>query len=72
VPGDVYDFSFPLLPEDYVFETGHQIAVILVGSYPSYSSLADQTRANITVSGRFSKILLPIVGGEKAALAAGF
>jgi hypothetical protein len=56
--------------EDYVFEAGHQIGVVIVGSYAGYSSIADQTRANITVSGRFSKLLLPIVGGKKAALAA--
>ena len=78
VPGQVYDFGFPLLPEDYVIPAGHQIGVVLVGSYSGYTASTAQDepngatpRANITVSGRFSKILLPIVGGKKAALAAG-
>jgi X-Pro dipeptidyl-peptidase len=78
VPGQVYDFGFPLLPEDYVFQPGHQVGVILVGSYSQYNASTAQDepngatpRAEITVSGRFTKILLPIVGGKKAALAAG-
>jgi X-Pro dipeptidyl-peptidase len=78
VPGQQYDFTIPLLPEDYVFEAGHQIGVVLVSSYSQYSSRTTQDdpngavpRANITVNGRFSKVLLPIVGGEAAALAAG-
>ena len=48
VPGQSYDFDFPLLPEDYVFQAGHRIGVIIVGSYPQYSSQADQNRANIS------------------------
>ena len=78
VPGQAYDFEFPLLPEDFVIPAGHQLGVVLVGSYSQYSASTAQDepngatpRANITVSGRFSKILLPIVGGKNAALAAG-
>jgi X-Pro dipeptidyl-peptidase len=78
VPGQEYDFGFPLLPEDYVFQAGHRIGVVLVGSYSGYSASTGQDepngatpRANITVSGRFTRILLPIVGGKKAALDAG-
>ncbi|CAN5499562.1 Xaa-Pro dipeptidyl-peptidase [soil metagenome] len=71
VVGEDYNFDFPLLPEDYVFKPGHRVGVIVVGSYPSYSSLADQTRANIELSTKLSRITLPIVGGRDAAEGAG-
>jgi X-Pro dipeptidyl-peptidase len=71
VPGERYNFDFPLLPEDYVFQPGHRIGVIIVGSYPQYSSQVDQTRATIEVALKSSRIVLPIVGGTTAAHAAG-
>ena len=66
-----YSFEFPLLPEDYVFKPGHRIGIIVVGSYPSYSSVADQTRANIKLFPQLSRMKLPVVGGRKAAIQAG-
>jgi X-Pro dipeptidyl-peptidase len=71
VPGTDYEFGFPLLPEDYVFEAGHRIGVVVVGSYPSYGSASDQTRANLTLSVKLSRVTLPIVGGHEAAVRAG-
>nr|WP_184830171.1 Xaa-Pro dipeptidyl-peptidase [Jiangella mangrovi] len=71
VPGQVYDVSFPLLPEDYVFPEGHRIGVIIVGSYRDYGSQADQNRATISIAPQRSLIELPIVGGRAAAQAAG-
>ncbi|MEJ3745142.1 CocE/NonD family hydrolase [Actinomycetes bacterium KLBMP 9797] len=71
VPGERVNFDFPLLPEDYVFQPGHRIGVIIVGSYPQYSSQVDQTRATIEVALKSSRIVLPIVGGTAAAHAAG-
>ncbi|MEU8264221.1 Xaa-Pro dipeptidyl-peptidase [Micromonospora sp. NPDC048999] len=71
VPGEAYNFTFPLLPEDYVFQPGHRVGVIIVASYPQYSSQAKQTRAKIDVALKSSKITLPIVGGTTAARAAG-
>ena len=65
VPGTAYTFRFNFLPEDYVFEAGHQIGLVLVGSYPGYSSQADTTRAQITFQVNESKLLLPVVGGAK-------
>ncbi|WP_433527950.1 Xaa-Pro dipeptidyl-peptidase [Micromonospora sp. CA-263727] len=70
-PGATYNFDFPLLPEDYVFEAGHQIGVIVVGSYSGYPSQVVQTRANIEVALKSSKVTLPVVGGAAAAHAAG-
>jgi X-Pro dipeptidyl-peptidase len=71
VPGEEYLFDFPLLPEDYIFKAGHRIAFVIVGSYPGYGSLADQTRANITVNLTETTLELPVVGGEAALKAAG-
>ncbi|MEV6491269.1 CocE/NonD family hydrolase [Actinoplanes sp. NPDC051633] len=70
-PGTAYNYDFPLLPEDYVFPAGHRIGVIVVGSYPQYSSQSDPNNARITYQLRSSRILLPIVGGTAAAHAAG-
>ncbi|TCB97114.1 Xaa-Pro dipeptidyl-peptidase [Micromonospora zingiberis] len=71
VPGQKYGVDVPLMPEDYVFESGHQIGVVLLGSYSGYSSRAKQTRAEITVHFDSTRITLPVVGGRKAAVAAG-
>src|SRR5262249_34443760 len=56
-----YPFSFPLLPNDYTFKAGHQIGVVIVGSYTSYGTTTSSTKANITFSLKDSRISLPIV-----------
>src|SRR4051812_33900335 len=66
-----YPFSFPMLPYDYTFPVGHQIGVVIVGSYTSYGTTTSTTGAAITFSLKDSRITLPIVGGDAAALAAG-
>ena len=71
VVGQAYDFTFPMLPEDFVFPTGHRIGVVIVGSYPGYGSQADTTAATITLDLQQSRISLPIVGGYQAAVDAG-
>ena len=70
-PGRFYDFVWDLLPNDYTFEAGHRIGIIIVGSYPGYPSQADSSAATITVDLRRSRISLPLVGGREAAEAAG-
>ncbi|WP_262281960.1 Xaa-Pro dipeptidyl-peptidase [Micromonospora sp. MA102] len=71
VPGRKTAVDLNLLPEDYVFAAGHQIGVVLLGSYSGYSSRARQNRAHITVHFDRSRITLPVVGGRAAAAAAG-
>ncbi|PWU54115.1 X-prolyl-dipeptidyl aminopeptidase [Micromonospora sp. S4605] len=71
VPGEKNAVDVRLLPEDYVFEAGHQIGVVLLGSYSGYSSRAKQNQAEITVHFDRSRIELPVVGGRDAAVAAG-
>jgi X-Pro dipeptidyl-peptidase len=80
VPGQFYDFSFNLYPTDYIFEAGHQIAVVVVSSYGSLTcsgtgtgcTASNSGRPNITIDVSNSRITLPIVGGLQAATAAGF
>jgi X-Pro dipeptidyl-peptidase len=71
VAGRFYDFSWDLLPNDYIFPAGHRIGIILVGSYPGFSSTAETNGANITVDLAKSKIMLPLVGGATTAQASG-
>jgi X-Pro dipeptidyl-peptidase len=66
-----YPFSFPLLPNDYPFPAGHQIGVVIVGSYRDYGTTASNTAANIALSLQDSRISLPVVGGGAALAAAG-
>jgi X-Pro dipeptidyl-peptidase len=71
VPGEFTNVNFDLIEDDYIFKAGHKIAIVVVGSYSGYSSVAEQNRANITVDINKSRITLPIVGGQAAARAAG-
>ena len=71
VPDQRYPFSFPMLPYEYTFQPGHQIAVVIVGSYSGYGSTSSNTAAAITLSLQKSRVVLPIVGGGAAAKAAG-
>jgi X-Pro dipeptidyl-peptidase len=66
-----YPFAFPLLPQDYTFKAGHQIGVVIVGSYRDYGTTASTTAAAITFSLQDSRIVLPIVGGGAAAVSSG-
>ncbi|RKN29238.1 Xaa-Pro dipeptidyl-peptidase [Micromonospora musae] len=70
-PGKKNSVDVPLLPEDYVFDAGNQIGVVLLGSYSGYSSRAKQNQAEITVHFDSSRIELPVVGGRRAAEKAG-
>jgi X-Pro dipeptidyl-peptidase len=64
-------FTFPLLPQDYVFPVGHRIGLVLVGSYSGYSSQADQNRATISLNVTETLFDLPVVGGKAALVRAG-
>ena len=70
-PGEMYEISFPLLPENYVFSAGNRLGVILVGSYRSYSAERIFSRPTITVDTKVSYLSLPVVGGQQAARQAG-
>jgi X-Pro dipeptidyl-peptidase len=70
-PGEMYEISFPMLPEDYTFSAGNQIGVVIVGSYRSYSAERIFSRPTITVDTKISHISLPVLGGQQAARQAG-
>ena len=70
VPGEEYDFTFRLYPNDYEFSTGSRIGVILVGSYPSFS-VPLSTRPALTVDLKQTRIVLPVEGGHRAAMDSG-
>jgi X-Pro dipeptidyl-peptidase len=71
VPGQEETFTFPLLPQDYVFPAGHRIGLVLLGSYSGYGSQADQNRATISVNVTETLFDLPVVGGKDALRRAG-
>lgn len=70
-PGERYRFDIELLPDDYVFPAGHQIGVVVVGSYPEYYSQPSSSRATVDVAVNPSRISLPVVGGRAAAQSSG-
>jgi X-Pro dipeptidyl-peptidase len=71
VPGKEYDVNFDMWADDYTFKAGHRIAIVIVGSFSGFGSVAEQNRSEITVNVNKSRITLPIVGGQAAARAAG-
>ena len=71
VPGQEESFTFPLLPQDYVFPAGHRIGLVLVGSYSGYSSQPDHNGATITLNVTDTLFDLPVVGGREALGRAG-
>ena len=71
VAGLEESFTFPLLPQDYVFPAGHRIGLVLVGSYSGYSSQPDQNRATISLNVTETLFDLPVVGGKAALVRAG-
>ena len=64
VPGEKDRFRWEIFGEDYVFEKGHRIAVVIAGSDPDWT-IPDETHANVEVILRKSKVVLPVVGGAR-------
>jgi hypothetical protein len=71
VPDQFYDFSFKLMPEDYVFAAGHRIGVAVVATYGGVAVANTNYGATVTIDLKESNIELPLVGGYLSALAAG-
>jgi X-Pro dipeptidyl-peptidase len=66
-PGELYGLNWEIFTDDYVFETGHRIGIVITGSdttvrdpYPS------SARDDITIQLDGSRVRLPIVGGAQA------
>lgn len=67
VPGQTYDFSWPLEPYDQVFSAGHRIGVVLGTNLSGYALDSPRLTTTVTVDTTVSRIVLPIVGGLTAA-----
>ncbi|UOR11016.1 Xaa-Pro dipeptidyl-peptidase [Halobacillus amylolyticus] len=65
VPGKEYKFTWGMQPEDYIFEEGHQVGVVLLSSDHNYT-IRPEAGTEITVDPKRSKVILPIVDGRKA------
>jgi X-Pro dipeptidyl-peptidase len=68
VPGQDYPFAWPLEPYDHVFPAGHRIGVVVTTNLSGF--VAGSPSATVTLDTAVSRILLPVVGGESAAVAA--
>jgi X-Pro dipeptidyl-peptidase len=69
--GVKYRFTWPTLPQDYVFAAGHQIGIILVANYTQFNAVNGTTGTTVTLDTRVSKLRMPVVGGYRAAVASG-
>lgn len=60
-PGQEYRLAFDLQPDDYVFEAGHRIGVVLLSGDNAYTPRARPARP-LTVDPARSAATLPLVG----------
>nr|WP_256371060.1 Xaa-Pro dipeptidyl-peptidase [Halobacillus sp. Marseille-Q1614] len=64
VPGKEYKLDWGMQPDDYIFEKGHRIGVVLLASDHNYT-IRPEAGTKINVDLKRSEIMLPIVGGKK-------
>lgn len=64
-PGTPYDIEFGMQPDDYEFQPGHRLAVVLFSSDHDFT-LRPEPGAELDVDLRRSTVTLPVVGGGKA------
>jgi X-Pro dipeptidyl-peptidase len=69
VPGRSYTMAFELQPHDYIFQPGSRIGLVLLSSDRLFT-LRPPPGTRLTVETDRSTLILPIVGGERALLAA--
>ncbi|HEX2241532.1 MAG TPA: CocE/NonD family hydrolase [Actinomycetota bacterium] len=64
IPTQPYRFVWDLYGDDYTFEAGHRLGVVIAGN--SSLLVPDPSGATVTVDLTQSRITLPIVGGGRA------
>lgn len=72
-PNQEYIFGIPLVATEYDVPAGHRIGVVLMANdtlFPTWGSVAGTIGATVTVDTHASKLLLPVVGGDDAAVKA--
>ena len=62
VPNQMYTFKWDMQPDDYVFQPGHQIGIVLIASDYDYT-IRPPAGTKLTVLPAESEVTLPIVGG---------
>ena len=62
-PGTPYRIEFDMQPDDYVFQPGSKIGVVLLSSDYEYT-LRPDPGTELTLDANKSQVLLPIVGGS--------
>lgn len=64
-PGEFYDITFKLMPDDQIIPVGQQIGLMLFSSDSEFTILP-KPGTELTVDLQGTSITLPIVGGEEA------
>ena len=70
VPGQFYDVTFDLEPDDHVIPAGKQLGVMIMSSDPEFT-LLPEAGARLTVDAAGTSIAVPVVGGLEALTRAG-
>ncbi|MDR6227594.1 X-Pro dipeptidyl-peptidase [Desmospora profundinema] len=65
VPGKTYTFRWDMQADDYLFQPGHRIGIVILASDHDYT-LRPSAGTTITVNPEQSRITLPVVGGRNA------
>jgi X-Pro dipeptidyl-peptidase len=60
--GHLYDFEWPLHPDDYVFQAGRRIGLVVFSTDWDFT-LRPSPGTQLTVEPGFSRLILPLVGG---------
>ena len=65
VPGEFYDLTFKLQPDDQIIPAGQQIGLMIFSSDPEFTLWPEPgTELEVDLSG--TSITLPVVGGATA------
>jgi X-Pro dipeptidyl-peptidase len=65
VRGREYSFRWDLQPDDYVFQEGHRIGLVVVSTDFDYT-LRPLPGTQLTLDPNDSSVSLPVVGGSSA------
>lgn len=64
VPDEQYKFEWDMQPDDYVFQPGHRLGIVLIASDYEYT-IRPPAGTEITIDLNQSNITLPIIDGEE-------
>ena len=65
-PGETYRFRWRTFGEDYIFQKGHRIGVVISGSDRTFTNPNPQQDANVEVKLRRSRVVFRVAGGVRA------